>query len=139
MARVDWALLSVPRANELSGAGRFPAAEWARIYWNDAGEILVRRTGTFAPLVADYEYRIVQPGFDPFAPLPTNLADADRLVTEMIRNRADNPASFATAAWLCLNGDEETACAAARAIAAARPELRRAALRLERRRVADAD
>jgi len=31
-AGVDWALLSVPRANELSGAGRFPTADWARIY-----------------------------------------------------------------------------------------------------------
>ncbi|MEO6026096.1 MAG: hypothetical protein ABIR79_04445 [Candidatus Binatia bacterium] len=111
----------------------------ARIHWDDAGEILLRRTGTFATLIADYAYRLLQPGFDPFAPLPTTLANADRLVTAAVRNRGDNPASFAPAAWLCINGDDDTACAAARAIAAARPELRRAALRLERRRTADSD
>jgi hypothetical protein len=60
------------------------------------------------------------------------------LITEVLRNRTDNPKGFAAAAWLCLNDDPD-ACTAAFAIAAARPELRRAAVRLERRRTADPD
>jgi hypothetical protein len=60
------------------------------------------------------------------------------MLIEVQRNRRDNPAAFAPAAWLCLNGDRD-ACSAAVAIAAAHPELRRAALRLERRRAADGE
>jgi hypothetical protein len=131
VAGVDWAMLSVPRANELSGAGRFPAREWATVYWDDASEIVVRRTGAHASLIEAHEYRVLRPRFDPFAPLPTDIATADRLVTEVQRNRIDNPEAFAPAAWLCVHGDPD-ACTAAFAIAAARPELRRAALRLER-------
>jgi hypothetical protein len=137
VARVDWAMLSVPRPNELSGAGRFPARDWATVYWDEASEILVRRNGAFANLTADYEYRMLRPGFDPFTPLPTDIASADRLVTEVLRNRADSPGAFAPAAWLCLNGGDPDACTRAAAIAAARSELRRAAIRLERRRSAD--
>jgi hypothetical protein len=133
VAGVDWAMLSVPRANELSGAGRFPAREWATVYWDEASEIVVRRSGAFANLIEEYEYRVLRPGFDPFAPLPTDIAAADRLVTEVQRNRSENPTGFAAAAWLCLYGDEE-ACSAASAIAVARPEWRRAAVRLERLR-----
>lgn len=127
---VDWAMLSVPRPNELSGAGRFPASDWARVYYDDASEIVVRRSGAFASLVGEYEYRLLRPGFDPFAPLPPTLAAADRLATEVLRNRRENPDAFAPAAWLCRNGDDEEACTAAAAIAARRPGLRRAALRL---------
>lgn len=137
VAGVDWAMLSLPRANELSGAGRFPDSEWARIYWDDASEIFVRRSGAFAPLATDYEYRVLRPGFDPFAALPSDVTRAERLVTEVVRNRQENPRGFAPAAWLCLHGDDAEACAAARAIAATRPDLRRAALRLERRAAAE--
>ena len=139
VAGVDWAMLSVPRPNELSGAGRFPGAEWATIYWDDASEILVRRTGRFASLIAEHEYRVLRPGFDPFTLRADDVARAERLVDEALRNRRDNPASFAPAAWLCLHGGDAEACAAAQAIAATRPELRRAALRLERRAAAAAD
>jgi hypothetical protein len=139
VAGVDWAMLSVPRPNDLSGAGRFPNAEWATVYFDDAGEVVVRRQGAFASLVEPHEYRALRPGFDPFAPLPTAVDGAERLVGEVLRNRADDPRAFAPAAWLCLNGDDAEACAAARAIAAARPELRRSALRLERRRAAELD
>jgi hypothetical protein len=139
VAGVDWAMLSVPRANELSGARRFPPREWATIYWDDAAEILVRRRGAFARLIDAYEYRLLRPGFDPFAPLPTDIARADRLVGEVQRNRDDNPMGFAAAAWLCVHGDDEPSCAAALAMADARPELRRAAVRLERRHAAEMD
>ncbi len=135
VAGVDWAMLSVPRANDLSGAGRFPAGDWATVYWDDASEIVVRRTGVFASLIDAYEYRVLRPGFDPFGPLPTDIARADRLVTEVQRNRDENPASFAPAAWLCVHGDPE-ACTAAFTMAAARPGLRRVAIRLERLRAA---
>jgi hypothetical protein len=134
VADVDWAMLSVPRPNELSGAGRFPQKEWARVYWDDASEIFVRRAGAFARLVPDYEYRVLGPDFDPFARLPLTIAAADRLLTEVLRNRIDNPASFAPAAWLCLHGDDEESCAAAEEIASRRPELRRVVLRLARLR-----
>ena len=47
---VDWAVLSVPRPNALSGAGRFPSTAWATVYEDDAVEILVRRNGRYAAL-----------------------------------------------------------------------------------------
>jgi hypothetical protein len=42
---VDWAVISVPRPNQLSGHGRFPAAEWGTVYRDDAIEIVVRKKG----------------------------------------------------------------------------------------------
>lgn len=110
----------------------------ATIYRDDPCEILVRRSGAFASLVEPWDYRVLRPGFDPFAPLPASVAAADRLVGEIQRNRSDNPRGFAAAAWLCLHGDDADACTAARAAAADRPELRRAVLRLERLRTAAA-
>jgi hypothetical protein len=47
---VDWAVLSVPRPNALSGAGRFPLDAWASVYEDEAVEILVRRNGRYAGL-----------------------------------------------------------------------------------------
>jgi hypothetical protein len=47
---VDWAVLSVPRPNALSGAGRFPSTAWSTVYEDDAVEILVRRNGRYAAL-----------------------------------------------------------------------------------------
>ena len=44
---VDWAMVSVPRPNQLSGAGRFPASEWRSVYQDDAIEIVVRTAGKF--------------------------------------------------------------------------------------------
>ena len=44
---VDWAVLSVPRPNQLSGAGRFPPSAWRSVYEDDAVEIVVRRDGRF--------------------------------------------------------------------------------------------
>jgi hypothetical protein len=43
IATVDWAVLSVPRPNQLSGAGRFPEGEWRSVFKDDAVEIVVRR------------------------------------------------------------------------------------------------
>lgn len=139
VAGVDWAMLSVPRANELSGAGRFPASDWATVYFDDASEILVRRGGRFAGLIDEHEYRVLRPGFDPFAPLPASFAASDRLATEVLRNRRENPDAFAPAAWLCLRGDDAESCAATQEIVSRRPELRRAALRLARLRAASID
>jgi hypothetical protein len=47
---VDWAVLSVPRPNALSGAGRFSSVTWASVYADEAVEILVRRNGRFAAI-----------------------------------------------------------------------------------------
>jgi hypothetical protein len=44
---VDWAMVSVPRPNQLSGAGRFPVSEWRSVYQDDAIEIVVRNDGKF--------------------------------------------------------------------------------------------
>ncbi len=50
VAGVDWAILSLPRPNALSGAGRFPDSAWATVYADEAVEILVRRSGRYAAL-----------------------------------------------------------------------------------------
>lgn len=47
VADVDWAVLSLPRPNQLSGVGRFPPAEWAIVYRDPAIEIVVRRGGKY--------------------------------------------------------------------------------------------
>ena len=47
---VDWGVLSLPRDNELSGVGRFSAAEWGTAYRDAAIEIVVRRRGPFGSL-----------------------------------------------------------------------------------------
>ena len=46
-AAVDWAVVSVPRPNQLSGAGRFPASGWRSVYLDEAMEIVVRKGGKF--------------------------------------------------------------------------------------------
>ena len=50
---VDWAVLSVPRPNALSGAGRFPHADWATVYDDGSVEILVRRRGRYAGIARE--------------------------------------------------------------------------------------
>ena len=50
VAPVDWAVLSRPRPDALSGVGRFPAAEWASVFRDEAIEIVVRRSGKFGTL-----------------------------------------------------------------------------------------
>lgn len=51
VAGVDWAVLSVPRPNQLSGAGRFPEEEWGTVFRDQAMEIVVRRGGRYARLL----------------------------------------------------------------------------------------
>ena len=48
---VDWAVVSVPRPNQLSGIGRFPVEEWRSVYLDDAIEIVVRKKGKFGGVV----------------------------------------------------------------------------------------
>ena len=50
VAGVDWAVISVPRPNQLAGTGRFPAADWASVYQDDAMEVVVRRKGRYGRL-----------------------------------------------------------------------------------------
>jgi hypothetical protein len=50
VADVDWAVLSVPRPNQLSGAGRFPVTDWKSVYGDGVMEIVVRRAGRFGTL-----------------------------------------------------------------------------------------
>jgi hypothetical protein len=52
---VDWAMLTIPRPNQLSGAGRFPASEWGTAFRDEAIEILVRRSGKYARLLGSGE------------------------------------------------------------------------------------
>ena len=51
VTRVDWAILSLPRPNALSGVGRFPPDEWATVYDDGSVEIVVRRSGRYGALV----------------------------------------------------------------------------------------
>jgi hypothetical protein len=51
-AGVDWAVLSLPRVNELSGVGQFGAPEWASVFRDEAIEIVVRRSGPYGALAA---------------------------------------------------------------------------------------
>jgi hypothetical protein len=108
---VDWAVLSRPRPNRLSGAGRFPAAEWATVFWDEAIEIVVRRAGTVAGLVAAREYRFVRPGVDPFLIAAGVFGpDGDTIRAEARRQRTENPRGYSAAVVLCLGGDAQ-ACA----------------------------
>jgi hypothetical protein len=120
---VDWAMLSSPRPNALSGAGRFPADSWATVFWDEAIEILVRRDGRYSALAESRAYRILLPDSE-IAVLAPALASSDgtRLRAEAMRNRADNPDGFVAAAIACLSGDG-TACADTERLGLAWPSL----------------
>jgi hypothetical protein len=130
VARVDWAVLSLPRPNELSGAGRFPREEWATVYWDEAVEVVVRRTGQFASVAAAHEYELLLPASDPIL-LAGRLAgpDGDRLREESRRNMTENPDGFAAPAVLCLAGDR-AACEHIERLAARHPRFRDALSRV---------
>lgn len=51
-AGVDWAVLSLPRVNELSGVGQFDPAAWGTAFRDEAIEIVVRRSGPYGALAA---------------------------------------------------------------------------------------
>lgn len=53
-AGVEWGVLSLPRANELSGVGRFNPGEWGTAYRDQAIEIVVRRTGPYGRLARPF-------------------------------------------------------------------------------------
>ena len=77
------------------------------MFWDDAVEIVVRRTGPHAGLAAAREYTILTPGTDALALAPDLATDRrDRLLLEAARNAIDNPEGFTPAAVLCLSGDE---------------------------------
>lgn len=110
VANVDWAVLSLPRPNRLSGAGRFPNEEWATVYWDEAIEIVVRRSGRHAAVASAREYRFLRPGIDPFLVAGGVFGpDGDQIRAEAGRQRAENPRGRAAAVVLCLSGDA-TAC-----------------------------
>jgi hypothetical protein len=52
MTDIDWAVVSVPRPNQLSGHGRFPQSQWSSVYQDDAIEIVVRRRGRYSHLIS---------------------------------------------------------------------------------------
>ena len=110
VAGVDWAMLSIARPVALSGVGQFPPASWATVFWDDAVEVVVRRTGPHAGLAAAREYTILAPGTNALA-LAADLSTErrDRLVLEAERNVLDNPDGFTPAAVLCLAG-QTAAC-----------------------------
>ena len=112
MSGVDWAVLSTPRQNQLSGAGYFPSANWATVFWDEAVEVLVRRSGrcTFT-LAAEREYQIVLPDTRVAELLPAlSSPSRNRIIEEAQRNRADNSQGFTAAAVMCVTGDK-LACA----------------------------
>jgi hypothetical protein len=111
VAGVDWAVLSLPRPNELSGAGRFRRQQWPTVYWDEAFDVRVRRSGHFDALVQPYEYRVLLPESDPV--VLSALLDGperERLRAEARRNMAENPEGITGAAVECLAGAAD-ACA----------------------------
>jgi hypothetical protein len=109
---VDWAILSLPRQNALSGAARFGRTEWATVFWDEAVEIVVRRVGRYQDLVRRREYQVLTPEADLFSVAALlSSADRERIHVEARRNRTENPNGFTASAVLCLAGDEP-ACAA---------------------------
>ena len=133
VAGVDWAVLSLPRPNQLSGADRFPRERWATVYWDEAVDVLVRRGGRFDALVQPYEYRVLVPEADPFE-LAARLdgPERERLRTEARRNITDNPIGFAAPAIECLAGAAD-ACARVERFAE-RPMYRDAVARVRQMR-----
>jgi hypothetical protein len=111
VAGVDWAVLSNPRPDQLSGAGRFPRADWATIYWDEAVEVLVRRAGRFAALVQPYEYTLLLPDSDAqVVARQLEGPEGARLRAEARRNMSENPEGPVAAAVLCAAGEND-ACA----------------------------
>jgi hypothetical protein len=55
VAGVDWAVLSLSKRGPLSGMGRFPPDRWALVYHDRAIGIVVRRSGRFGALAAQYQ------------------------------------------------------------------------------------
>jgi hypothetical protein len=108
---VDWAMLSTPRPNALSGVGLFRNADWAIVYWDDGTEILVRREGRFAELARTNEYHLLtsDAGLSSLA-LILSSGDRDRLLAEARRGRAENPDGFMAAAVLCVAERDQMAC-----------------------------
>jgi hypothetical protein len=105
---VDWAILSRPFPNPLSGVGRFPRNEWPLVYWDNATEIVVRRQSRYADVAANHEYLLLTPEADPAA-LEAMLTSplGDRLRAEARRHRDDNPRGFLAWSVLCVDGDQE--------------------------------
>jgi hypothetical protein len=120
---IDWAMLSRPRQNQLSGAGRFPETTWATVYWDEAVQIVVRRQSRYAALATDREYRSVTPEAS-LSTIATQLASAsrERIVSEAQRQRSENPRGFLAPAVLCLTGDS-SACTVVDQLAATDPSL----------------
>jgi hypothetical protein len=103
---VDWAMLSIPRPNQLSGAGRFSTSTWATVFWDDAVEVLVRRSGRYAALATQRDYQVVLPDAEVSTLLPALSSSVGaRTIEEARWNRADNPNGFTAAAILCVTGD----------------------------------
>ena len=52
VADVNWAVVSLPRPNQLSGVGKFPQSDWVVVFRDEAIEIVVRRrSGAIGELV----------------------------------------------------------------------------------------
>ena len=122
---VDWAMLSTPRPNALSGVGLFSNAEWAVVYWDDATEILVRRQGRYSEVVRTREYVLFTSESDLSSLAPVlSSGDRDRLLGEARRSRTDNPDGFMAAAVMCVAEGDPRACEDVDRLGAAHPAYR---------------
>ena len=124
--RVDWAVLSRPSPNQLSGAGRFPRDAWATVYWDDAAEIVVRRTSPYHQLIAAREYRLLTPDADPLRVAERlSSSEAGAVREEVRRHLTEQPDSLAAAIVACADR-QPTACEMLERRAASRPSLKSA-------------
>ena len=122
---VDWAILSTPRPNALSGVGLFSNADWAIVYWDDVTEIVARRQGRYAELARTREYEVFQSDADLASLIPMlSSGDRNRLLAEARRNRAEDPDGFTAAALLCLAEKDRAACADVERLGAERSAYR---------------
>lgn len=120
---VDWAFVSRPWPNQLSGVGRFPERDWALVYWDDAAEIRVRRRGRLADLAAASEYHVVRPEVDVFQLARVTVAGRSATILSEARRLSALDAGRLTPALLLCAGDDAAACAVLDRLVATYPSL----------------
>jgi tetratricopeptide (TPR) repeat protein len=97
---VDVLVLDAHPDRYLAHLGQHPA--WARVYWDSVAEVLVRRGGRFADLIAAHEYQLIRPsaGSGYLAAYRADPKIWHLALEELRRAVAENPEN--RAAWLAL-------------------------------------
>jgi len=88
----------------LSGIGHFLPSDWAVVYWDEAGQLLLKRSvERFRALIEKEELREFLPSTDPISAFKVLRGDArSRWVSEMERTAARSPRVIAAQVGLCM-------------------------------------